>query len=122
MVRFDCDGDAPTSCGGCEDKRGEKLARSENGSENEEGCKKDSKFLVILLSSLAESEPLCEMAAETVIRRTWFPNHKTVESEGSKRGVVNGRRQHRGKRRRENADHVNSRWNTIEGYFPSDKR
>ena len=26
-------------------------------------------------------------AAETVIPRTWFPNHKTVESEGSKRGV-----------------------------------
>ena len=57
----------------------------------------------ILLSSSVESEPLCEMAsewtpmpqplvvdsgaAETVIPRTWFPNHKTVESEGSKRGV-----------------------------------
>ena len=26
-------------------------------------------------------------AAETVIPRTWFPSHKTVESEGSKRGV-----------------------------------
>ena len=26
-------------------------------------------------------------AAETVIPRIWFPNHQTVESQGSKRGV-----------------------------------
>ena len=52
----------------------------------------------IFLSSSVESEPLCEMAnpqslvvdsgpAETVIPRTWFLKHKTVASEGSKRGV-----------------------------------
>ena len=63
----------------------------------------DRNLVGILLSSSSESEPPCEMssewtpmlqplmvdsgAAETVIPRTWFPNHKTVESEGSKRGV-----------------------------------
>ena len=54
----------------------------------------------VLLSSSAGSEPLCEMAsewtsmpqslvvaAEVIIPRTWLPNHQTVESEGSKRGV-----------------------------------
>ena len=54
----------------------------------------DPSLVGILLSSSSESEPLCEMssewtpmpkplvvdsgAAETVIPRTWFPNHKTV--------------------------------------------
>ena len=57
----------------------------------------------ILLSSSSESEPLCEMssestpmpqplvvdsgAAEKVTPRMRFPNHKTVEPKGSKRGV-----------------------------------
>ena len=68
-----------------------------------EGCKKDPNIVEILLGSSVESEPLCETAsewtptpqplvvdsgaAETVIPRTWFLNHETVESEGSKRGV-----------------------------------
>ena len=54
-------------------------------------------------------------AAETVIPRTWFPSHKTVESEGSKRGVfymtADGSTV---ENERENADHVNRRWCTIE--------
>ena len=88
-----------------------------------EGCKKDPNIVEILLSSSVESEPLCEVAnpqplvvdsgpAETVIPRTWFLKHKTVASEGSKARCVlhDGRRQHCGKPRRENADQVNSRW------------
>ena len=91
------------SCGGCEEERGEEQDVSETGSEDTEEARNDPNFVVILLSSSAGSEPLCEMAsertpipqpppvdsgaAETVIPRTWFPNHKTVEPEGSKRGV-----------------------------------
>ena len=86
-VRFDYDNDASTSC----------------GSECTQKCETDPNLVGILLSSSSESVPLCEMssewapmpqplmfdsgAAKTVIRRTWFPNHKTVESEESKRGV-----------------------------------
>ena len=93
-VRFDCDSKVSKSCGGCEEKRGEKQSGSENGSEDEGGCKKGPNRVRILLSSSAESEPFCEMAnewtpmpqplvvdrgaAETVTPRTCFPNHKTA--------------------------------------------
>ena len=66
----------------------------ENGSEDTEGCKKEPNLVEILLSSSVAIEPLCEMAdewtpvpqplvvdsgvAETVLPRTWFPNHKTA--------------------------------------------
>ena len=86
-VRFDYDSDASTSC----------------GSECTEKCELDPNLVGILLSSSSESEPLCEMssewapmpqplvidngAAEAVTPRTWLPNHKTVDSEGSTRGV-----------------------------------
>ena len=86
--RFECDSDASTSCGsGCTEK-----------------CEMDPNLVGILLSSLSPSDPLCEMssewtpmpqplvvdsgAAETVIPRTLFPYHKTVESEASMRGVL----------------------------------
>ena len=80
------------------------------------------------MSSSFESEQLCEMssewtpmpqplvvdsgAAETVIPRTWFPNHKDSGIRGVQARCVlhDSRRQHRGKRRRENVDHVNGRW------------
>ena len=51
MVRLDGDSDASTSCGGCEEESGEKQAWSENGSEDDEGCKKDPNLVGILLSS-----------------------------------------------------------------------
>ena len=88
-MSFDCGGDASAPRGGREEEKG--------------GYKKDPNLVGILLSSSVESEPLCEMASEwtpmpqplvvdggaavTVIPRTWFPSHKTVESEGSKHGV-----------------------------------
>ena len=102
-MRFDCDGDASTSCGGCEKEKRETQVGSEGESDDTQGCKKNPNFVGILQSSSVESAPLCEMssewthmpqplvvdsgAAETVIPRTWFPSHKTVGSEGSKRGV-----------------------------------
>ena len=87
-VRSDWNSDASTSC----------------GSECAEKCWADPNLVGILLSSSSESEPLCEMssewtpitaiaaaetvAAESVTPRTWFPNHRTEASEGSKRGVL----------------------------------
>ena len=63
-------------------------------------ARRNARQIRTLLAS--ESRPLCEMssewtpmpqplvvdsgAAETVIPRTWLPNHKTVDSEGSKHG------------------------------------
>ena len=97
----------------------------------------DPNFVEILLSSTPESEPLCETASEwtpmpqplvvdsgaveTVIPRTW-PNHKTAESEGCKRGVfctlADGSTVENGGGK--NADHVNSRWvTTAERDIPS---
>ena len=71
-----------------EEERGETQAGSEDGSGDDEGCKKDPNFVGILLGSSADSEPLCEMtnewtptpqplvvdtgAAETVIPNTWW--------------------------------------------------
>ena len=90
MARFDCDG-------------GDAQVGNEGRSGDIEGRRKDPNLAGMLLSSSVESEPLCEMAsewtpmpkplvvdsgaAETIISRMWFPNHKTAESEGSKRGV-----------------------------------
>ena len=36
IVRFDRDSDASTSCGGCEEERGEELVGSENGPDAEQ--------------------------------------------------------------------------------------
>ena len=110
-VWFDWDIDASTSC----------------GSERAEKCEADPNLLI----SSSGREQLREMssewtpmprplvvdigAAETVSRRTSFRNHKTAESEGCKHGVPHdGRRRHCGKRRSENAAHVDSRWSTAE--------
>ena len=87
-VRFECDGDVSTSCGGCEEERRETQVGNECESEDTERRKKDPNFVGILLSSSVESEPLCEIAsewtpmsqplvvdsgvAETVIPSTWF--------------------------------------------------
>ena len=86
-------------------KRGRGKHRSgvKVGQMTQKDAKKDPNFVGILPSSSVEREPLCEMASEWTpmpqtlvvdsgaveigIPRTWFPNRKTVESEGSKRGV-----------------------------------
>ena len=103
IARFDCDGGAPVSCGGCGEERGDAQVGNESRSGGIEGLRKDSNLAGMLLSNSVGSEPLCEMAsewtpmpqplvvdsgaAETIIPRMWFPSHKTAESEGSKRGV-----------------------------------
>ena len=133
MVRFDCDGDASTSCGGCEEGKGETQVRSESGSDDTEGCKKDPNFGGIWPSSSVEREPLCEMASEstpmpqplvvdcgaveTVILRTWFPKPQDsrIRRVQARCFPHDDRRQHCGKRRRENSDHVQSRRSTIGG-------
>ena len=46
-VMFDCDSDGSTSCGGCEEERGEEQDGSENGSEDTEGCRKDPNLVGI---------------------------------------------------------------------------
>ena len=63
-VSFDCDSDGSTSCGGCHDERGEEQERRENGAEFAEECRYDQNFMVILPSTSARSEPLCEMSDE----------------------------------------------------------
>ena len=92
-------------CGGCEEEKRETQVGSGSVSEDTDGCKNDPNLVGILQMISVESKPSCEMAsewtsmpqplvvdsgaAETVVPRTWFPSHKTVESEGSKRGVFN---------------------------------
>ena len=120
-------------CGGCEEGRGEKQIGSEDGSEDTEGWKKDPNLVEILLSGSVASEPLCEMANECGrpcrCRNSHTEDAVSVTQDCGIRRVQarckphDGRRQHCGKRRRENADHVNSRWSTIaESDFPSGKR
>ena len=112
-VSFSCDGDGSASF---DREKGEAQDMSENGSVEAEECRDDQKFSEILVSRSAGSEPLCEMpnewtpvlratvidsgAAETVI--PWkFPNHKTVESVQSKRGVFHTRADCRPERTKE---------------------
>ena len=62
-MRFDCDGNASTSCGGCEEEKEDTQVGSESRSDDTEGCNKDPHLVGILLSSSVDSEPLCEMAS-----------------------------------------------------------
>ena len=123
--------DASTSSGGCEEERGETQFGSEGGSGNTEGRKKDPNFVGILSCSSVGCEPLCEMASEwTPMPQPLVVDSGVAEKSYRERGPQtkqqtrrvqarciphNGRRQHRAKRRGENADHVDSRQSTIEG-------
>ena len=103
IARFECDGGAPTSCGGCGEERSDAQVGNEGWSGDMEGRGKDPNLAGMFLRNSVVNEPLCEMAsewtpmpqplvfdsgaAETIIPSMWFPSHKTAESEGSKRGV-----------------------------------
>ena len=124
-VRVDCESDASMSCGGCE-----------------EGCKKDPHLVEILQTVQLKVNRCVEMTSD------WTPmpqpllvdsgaaqtvsHTEDVVSEPQDSGIRRvqarcllheSRWQHRGPRRRENVDHVNSRWSTIEERgVPSGKR